>query len=214
VTAWAGALPVSQAARLLDRHRRLAAALCAAGAVGAAVSVLAPAPPPTTVVLAAAAELPAGHAIALTDLRPLALPAAAVPSGALRPGAEVVGRAVALPIRLGEVLTDVRLAGSPLLLSVTAGGLVGAPVRIADAAAVALLRAGDHVDVLGASVTQQAAALLASNVLVVSVPDRAEAATNPGVDAGALVVLATTTETSRRLAQAAITSRLSLVLRG
>lgn len=214
MNAWMRKLPVRQAARLLDRHRRLVAALCAAGAVGAALAVLAPAPPPTTVVLAAAADLPAGHAIALTDLRSLALPAAAVPSGALLPGAEVVGAAVALPMRRGEVLTDVRLAGSPLLTAVTAGGLVGAPVRIADAAAVALLRAGDRVDVLGASDTQQVAAVLAGNVLVVSVPDQAEAAANTGLDAGALVVLATTPETSQRLAQAAIASRLSVVLRG
>lgn len=214
MTGWPRKLPVRQAARLLDRHRRLVAALCAAAAVGAALAVLAPAPQPTTIVLAAATDLAAGHALTQADLRALALPPAAVPAGALRPGAPAVGRSVALPVRRGEVLTDVRFAGSALLAAVTAGGLVGAPVRIGDAAAVALLRAGDRVDVLGASDAQSAAAVLAGNVLVVSVPAGADGQRDPGLETGALVVLATTPETSRRLAQAAIASRLSVVLRG
>ncbi|MEP7055799.1 MAG: SAF domain-containing protein [Actinomycetota bacterium] len=202
------------AARLLDRHRRLVAALCAAAAVGAMLSVLAPKPAPTETVLTASTDLAAGHALTLRDLRTLALPPAAVPAGALRPGADVIGRAIALPVRRGEVLTDVRLAGSALLTAVTTGGLVGTPVRIADAAAVALLRAGDHVDVLGATEGQQVAAVLASDVLVVSAPDRSPGATDVGLESGALVVLATTPENSRRLAQAAIGARLSIVLRG
>lgn len=206
-------LPVRQARTLLDRHRRLTAAICAAAAVGAALSVLAPAPAPTSVVLAASADLAAGHTLEAGDLFALSLPPAAVPSQALTPSADFAGRELALPVRRGEVLTDVRLAGSALLRAVTEGGLVGAPVRIADAAAVALLHAGDRVDILGASETQRAAAVLAGNVLVVSVPHQTEGMGGSGADAGALVVLATTPETSLRLAQAAITARLSVVLR-
>lgn len=207
-------LPLREAARLLDRHRRLVAALCAAAAVAAGLAAVAPAPPPTTVVLAAGADLAAGHAIRPADLQAVALPPAAVPSGALRPGARVAGRSVALPVRRGEVLTDVRLVGSPLLSAVTAGGLVGAPVRIADGAAVALLRPGDRVDVLGASDAQPAAAVLAGNVLVVSVPAARDGQGDPGVESGGLVVLATTPATAQGLARAAISSRLSVVLRG
>lgn len=206
-------LPVRQAKTLLDRHRRLTAAICAAAAVGAALSVLAPAPAPTSVVLAASADLAAGHSLEADDLFALSLPPAAVPSQALTPGADFAGRELALPVRRGEVLTDVRLAGSALLRAVTDGGLVGAPVRIADAAAVALLHAGDRVDILGASDTQPSAAVLAGNVLVVSVPHEAEGLGGSGADAGALVVLATTPATSLRLAHAAITARLSVVLR-
>lgn len=177
------------------------------------MSVLAPAAPPRAWVLAASADLPAGHALARSDLTSLALPTAAVPSGAYGPATAVLGRSLSLPMRRGEIVTDVRLAGSPLLTAVTTGGLVGAPVRIADAAAVTLLRAGDHIDVLGANDVAPAAALLASNVLVVSVPDRSQGAPNTGLDSGALVVLATTPEISLRLAHAAIGSRLSVVLR-
>ena len=177
------------------------------------MSVLAPAPPPRVWVLTAAADLPAGHALARSDLRSLALPPAAVPFGAYGPATQIFGRSLSLPMRRGEIVTDVRLAGSPLLAAVASGGLVGTPVRIADAAAVTLLSAGDHIDVLGANDVAPTAALLAGNVLVVSVPDRSQGAANTGLDAGALVVLATTPEISLRLAHAAISSRLSVVLR-
>lgn len=206
-------VPLRRASTVLDRHRRLVAALCAAGAVGSALSILAPAPAPSSLVLAATADLPAGHTLRESDLREQALPPDAVPGHALLPGADLAGRALSLPVRRGEVLTDVRLRGSALLAAATAGGLVGAPVRLADADAAALLHAGDRVDVLGASESSAAAAVLAHNVLVVSVPGGPGGARSGGFDGGALVVLATTPETSLRLAQAAIVSRLSVVLR-
>lgn len=209
MTGWRRRLAV--ATRFIDRHRRSVAALCAAGMVGSLAPLLAPPAAPSTLVLTAAGELPAGHVLTAADLRPVGLPPGVVPAAALRPGEDVVGRAVALPVRSGEVLTDVRLAGSALMAGVTAGGLVGAPVRIADAATAGLLHAGDRVDVLGASDTQGAAAVLAGNALVVSVPGRSD---DDGFDAGALVVLATSPETAQRLAQAAVRSRLSVVLRG
>ncbi|MDQ1708839.1 MAG: pilus assembly protein CpaB [Frankiaceae bacterium] len=199
--------------RLLDRHRRLAAALCAAGSIGAAMSVVAPPPPRTTAVLAAARDLPAGHPLTATDVTSLALPPGAVPAGALTTADQAVGRSAALPVRRGEVLTDVRLSGSALLADVTAGALVAAPVRIADPAAVALLRAGDRVDVLGAHEGLDQAAVVAADVLVVAVPDPAAARDSPALEGGALVVVVTSAETSRRLAQAAVVSRLSVVLR-
>jgi hypothetical protein len=57
------------------------------------------------------------------------------------------------------------------------------------------------------------ARLLASAVRVVTVPRAAEAATAVTGD-GALVVLATSATTAARLAGAAVTDRLSVVLRG
>ncbi len=198
----------------INRFRRPLAALCAAGAVLAALNVLAPGPAATTAVLAAARDLPAGHVLGIDDLHRLDLPPAVVPAGVLRPGASVLGRAVALPVRRGEALTDVRLVGASLLAAVGERGLVGAPVRIADAAAVALLSPGDRVDVLGSTDTATQARVVASDVVVVTVPgggpdDRADP-----LEGGALVVLATTPATAQALAHAATTARLSVVLRG
>jgi Flp pilus assembly protein CpaB len=130
-------------------RRRPLAALLAGLAVLVALSAVRPAAAPTVTVLAAARDLTAGAPLAVADLRPLALPAAAVPAGALRPGAAVLGRLVAGPVRAGEPLTDVRLLG-PALLAAFGRGLVAVPVRFADAGAVALLHAGDRIDVLTA----------------------------------------------------------------
>jgi Flp pilus assembly protein CpaB len=141
--------------RAVAARRQLVSALLAGLAVLAALSAVRPAAPPSVDVLAAARDLAAGSALALPDLRTVALPRAAVPAGALRPGAAVLGRLVAGPVRQGEPLTDVRLLGPALLAAVgraadRATDMVAVPVRFADAGAAALLRPGDRIDVLAA----------------------------------------------------------------
>lgn len=215
--------------RALAARRRLVAAVLAGLAVLSALSVLRPAGPPTESVLAAARDLAPGVALTLADLRPVALPAAAVPAGALRPGAAVLGRIVAGPVRSGEPLTDVRLVGDALAAAL-APGAVAVPVRFADAGAVALLRAGDRIDVLAAAddptgldptavdadppgprppPTAPVARVVASDVVVLVVP----AADPAGVSDGALVVVACPPAVARVLAAAAATARLSPALR-
>jgi Flp pilus assembly protein CpaB len=204
--------------RLVAAHRRLVAGLLAGLAVLAAVSAARPAPPPTVPVLAAARDLAAGVALAADDLRSVALPPPAVPSGALRPGAAVLGRVVAGPVRRGEPLTDVRLLG-PALLAAVGAGAVAVPLRFADAGVVALLRPGDRVDVLASPVTPgdpsaragpvPEARVVASDVAVLLV-----APADPATPAdGALVVLACAPSVARVLAAAGATDRLSPVLR-
>ncbi|WUE60375.1 hypothetical protein OG250_25185 [Streptomyces sp. NBC_00487] len=85
---------------------------------------------------------------------------------------------------------------------------VTAPVRIADAAAVRLLRPGDRVDVIAAeeSATGGAARIVARGARVVKVP--AASAT----ESGALVVLTVPRRTAARLAGAGATSRLAVTL--
>ena len=112
-----------------------------------------------------------------------------------------------------------RLAGAGPLAS-SDDNTVSVPVRIADAEAVALLRPGDVVDVLGAAPSIDgsggtSARLLASAVRVLTVPrtDSGSGLGELGGD-GALVLVTTTATTATRLAGAAVTDRLSLVLRG
>jgi pilus assembly protein CpaB len=93
-------------------------------------------------------------------------------------------------------------------------------VRIADAASVRLVQAGDVVDVLAAGAGADGSAtaearLVAAGVPVVTIPPTGGSALGAtDVGQGALVVVVTSSETAARLAAAAVTDRLSLVIRG
>ncbi|WP_212912450.1 hypothetical protein [Streptomyces sp. TS71-3] len=90
--------------------------------------------------------------------------------------------------------------------------LVTAPVRIADAEAVRLLRPGDRVDVIAAdapgSDRGQQPQVVAEGARVVEVPEPAEG----GMGTGALVVLSVPRPTATRLAGAGATARLAVTL--
>jgi len=185
---------------LARRRRVVAVGLAVLGALGLVGSVR---PPPgrTVPVLAAARDLAGGVPLRAADLATVRLPAAAVPSGAVR---AAVGRLPAGPVRRGEPLTDARLLG-PGLLAGYGPGLVAAPVRIADADAVALLRPGERIDVLAG------ARVVAAAVPVAAVP-RASGADAVGRD-GALVVVAVRPEVAGELAEGEVDSRLSVTIR-
>ena len=115
------------------------------------------------------------------------------------------------------MLTDVRLAG-PGALRGLAAGTVAAPVRIADAESAALLRPGDVVDLLAAAAVPDGATgearLVASGVRVLLAPRPQRSGLAAGLGNGALLLVATSFSTAARLAAAAVTDRLSVVLRG
>ncbi len=204
-----------RSSRLIFRHRRVVAALLAAMAVAFAVSAVAPTPPARVSVLAATRDLPAGVALSTDDVGPRDVPPELVPAGALRPGDDVAGRLIAGPVDRGELLTARRLVSPSLLHGLTAEA-VATPVRIADAGSVRLLRSGDSIDVLAAGEGGDAAPgpadVVAEGVRVLAVPTEEE----PGAartDGGGLVVLATTPAQAAVLASAAVSARLSIVLR-
>jgi Flp pilus assembly protein CpaB len=179
----------------------------AAAAVASALSVVAPAPRPVGVVVGAARDLPAGTELVDGDLTELHLPVEAVPAGALRSTGEAAGRLLAGPVRRGEPLTDVRLLGAGL---VPEGEHVAVPVRVADPAVGHLVRPGDRVDVLAAATDGGTPArTVVGDVAVLAVPDLPD-----DLAEGALVVVAATSGAAARLASAAVTSRLSLAVRG
>ncbi|GGZ14140.1 hypothetical protein [Streptomyces avidinii] len=85
--------------------------------------------------------------------------------------------------------------------------MVSAPVRIADAATVRLLRPGDLVDVVAAERTGPPR-VVAAGARVAEVPDP-----DKGVaDGGALVVLSVPRDTARVLVGAGATTRLAVTL--
>lgn len=165
-----------------------------------------------TPVLVAARDLSPGRTLGGGDVRLRTVPRELVPKGALRGTAPAVGRTAAGPVRAGEVLTDVRLLGPGLTVAVGGTGAVAAPVRFADAGAVALLRPADRLDVV-ATATEQGSArathTVAADVQVLSVPP---ARSGDPAD-GALVVLAASPHQARGLAHAEVSSRLSFTVR-
>ena len=194
--------------RLVRRHRALVAGLLTAAAVVTALPVLAPSSGPVVRVVAAARDLAPGSPLTSQDLTTVSLPESVAPEGSVLELDDAVGRAVTSAVRRGEPLTDVRLLGSGLLQT---AGLVAAPVRLADTATVALLHAGDRVDVLAAPTSSDSAATsavtVARGVEVLAVPGGED-----GDGDGVLVVLAATPATAARLAAAAVGARLSVTL--
>ncbi len=74
----------------------------------------------------------------------------AVPAGALSAVGDALGRHPVGPVRAGEVLTDVRLVGPEAArAAVGVPDAAGVPLRLADPAVAALVRAGALVDVVG-----------------------------------------------------------------
>jgi Flp pilus assembly protein CpaB len=194
--------------RFARRHRALLAGLLTAAAVLSVLPLLAPTAGPVVRVVAAARDLAPGTPLTEDDLTVVALPRSLAPDGSVLDATTAVGRAVTSAVRRGEPLTDVRLLGSGLLQT---AGLVAAPVRLADTATVALLHAGDRVDVLAAPTSADSpagsAVTVAHGVLVLAVPGGED--TNAE---GGLVVLAATPTTAARLAAAAVGSRLSVTV--
>ncbi|MFE9578602.1 SAF domain-containing protein [Nocardia sp. NPDC006044] len=118
----------------------LAAALFLRGDPGAA----------RTPVVVAGHDLEPGHVLAANDLRSAPRESTALPDGAVRDPAEVVGATLTGAMRTGEVFTDIRVVG-PRLAAVATGARDAriVPIRPADTAVAEILRAGDRVDVVG-----------------------------------------------------------------
>jgi pilus assembly protein CpaB len=237
--------------RAVSWHRRLLAAGLAAASMAVALHLVEPTPPPTTTVLTVARDLPGGAQLTTADVREVALPRDLVPTGVLTPDDPGVGRMLAGPVRAGTPLTDVDLAG-PALLRGQGADLVAAPVRVADAGALALVRVGDRIDLLAAETDAETADAPARFVVrgarVVVLPGSGRGLRDGGGDLevpdasvggvpedllsgsstlgagdvasaglggdGGLLVVAVPPEVAADLARAAVTARLSLVLRG
>jgi len=191
---------------VLARRRPLAAG-CAAVAVLAGVHAARPPAAPTVAVTVAARDLASGTVLGHDDLVTRRYPAGNAPAGS-DPGA--LGRTLAAPVRAGEPVTDVRLVAPTLVAGYP--GRVALPVRIADADAVALLRAGDRIGLVAADPRRGTASYVAIDVPVLSLPAPAEPDSPAAGLTGRLVVVAALPEDVDRIAGAASTEVLSVVI--
>ncbi|GAA2060707.1 hypothetical protein GCM10009801_02470 [Streptomyces albiaxialis] len=88
---------------------------------------------------------------------------------------------------------------------------VTAPVRIADAETVRLLRPGDRIDVLASGSASGPARVVARSVRVADVPKSGDTVSGDGAE-GALIVVTVPRRTASALAGAAAASRLAVTL--
>jgi pilus assembly protein CpaB len=157
---------------------------------------------PTVPVVVATGDLPAGTALGSGDLAVARWPVDVVPDGVLAAPGELTGRTLAGALRAGEPVTDVRLVG-PGLTTLLTGGEQSVPIRLADLAVAAALRAGDRVDVLATEDGAAVAEVVASAALVLVAPS--------GADDGA-VWLAASPDTAARLAAALTRATITVSL--
>jgi pilus assembly protein CpaB len=183
--------------------------------VGALVLALRSPPPAdagvaTAPVVVAVTDLTAGTALTEADLKVSQLPVDAAPAGRAEDPATLLGRRLAAAVRAGEPVTDVRFVG-PGLTSGLPDGQVAAPVRLADLAVTALVRAGDRVDVLATAPDASTAEVVTAGALVLAASGPVEDAASAPEDAG-LLVLAVDSDTAARLAAVATTATLTVSL--
>ncbi|MDZ7915920.1 MAG: SAF domain-containing protein [Rhodococcus sp. (in: high G+C Gram-positive bacteria)] len=143
----------------------------------------------TAAVVVSSRDLTPGQVIANSDVEIREIDSKHLPDGVVSDTDLVVGRTVAGPIRSGETVTDVRVLSPRLAgLSVGTDDARIVPVRLADAAVADILRSGDVVDVL--TVGPDTPRPDTPNE---SIPDK----TPQILAAGAVVALATTSESTR-----------------
>ncbi|MGZ4782105.1 MAG: Flp pilus assembly protein CpaB [Oryzihumus sp.] len=184
------------------RARRVLAALLVGLAVWLTLGAVQPRPAPTGVpVVVAAHDLAAGQALTGADLRVARWAPDTRPAGSVAEVAGLVGRRVSAPVTASEALTPSRLHG-PGLLTGLAADQVATHVSVPDARVAALLRPGDHVDVIdNGSGTRIGVDLL----VLATDPADAGSSSWTGVGSGAPapgVVLAVTPEQASALARA------------
>jgi Flp pilus assembly protein CpaB len=213
-------VPLRRIWRLVDdrahRHRRIIAAALTALAVVAGLRVLQPTPPATVTVVTAAHDLRAGTVLGPLDLRRTRVPQSLVPHGTPTSTTALVGRTVATPQRAGTPLTDLSVV-RPALATRYGPRLLAAPVRIADPAAVALVRPGDRVTVFAATGrTTSYAAVVVADAPVITVPPTGDPTVSGSsvTPDGAVVVLAVTTDQASALTGAAARAPLAIALDG
>ncbi len=190
--------------------RRLAAAVLVAVAVVLAVAGAASPSVAGVPVVLARRDLAPGAPLGPDDVGVASRPPEGVPVGALGDVGDALGRQPVGPVRAGEVLTDVRLVGTEAArAAVGVPDAAGVPLRLADPAVAALVRAGALVDVVGgAGAGGGDGVVLARGARVLTVlPGEERTASAP------LVLVALPGPDAARVAAATVGQEVTLTLR-
>lgn len=205
-------LPVDRLRRRLLIHRRGLAALCAAGAVVATVSILRPPEPAAVPLWTAARDLASGTVLSPADLRRTAFDPGSVPAAPAVRREDLLGRTLALPLGEGEVLTATKVVSDDLLTGFP--GLAALPVRIPDGDVVGLLEVGDRIDLVASDLHgDQPPQQLLTAAPVLAVPGPA-ATDSSGTLVGRLVLLGVPAAQAPRIAAASTSLFLTVIWKG
>ncbi|MGH3977946.1 MAG: SAF domain-containing protein, partial [Pseudonocardiaceae bacterium] len=137
------------------------------------------------------------------------LPAGAVPDGALTGVDRAAGRMLAAPLRRGEPITDVRLAGAQLARVAAADpDAVSVPLRLSDPDVAALLHPGATVDVVTLGERQDQPVVLGRGATVLAVLDAATSS-----EEGRLVLVALEPDAATRVAGASLSQAVTVTVR-
>lgn len=202
-TAWRG----GGWARMVLLRRAVAGLLIILAAVLALSPAVGSAPGATVVV--AARDLAPGTVLGRGALTERTLPADAVPDGAVARVGSAAGRMLVAPLRRGEPLTDVRLAGAELARVAAADpGAVSVPLRLSDPDVAALLHPGATVDVVTLGERQDKPVVLARGATVLAVVDAGGSAAE-----GRLVLVALEPDAATRVAGASLSGDVTVTVR-
>jgi len=185
------------------------AVVAAIAAVLTGISAAAPNGPPALRVVRATTELASGAVVVAQDIALSEVVEDALPRGAMVDQAAVIGRRVVGPVAEGQVLTSLHLLAGDASV---ASGHVVAPLRIADPDVATLLQPGSRIDVIAADPDGGAATVAATNVKVLTIPPPASDQSDRTATEGALILVEVDQKTATLLAQAAATTRISLVV--
>lgn len=173
---------------------------------------------PPIAVVAAVAHVPRGSVLTETVLEVVTLPSRFAPPGAIRDLARATGRIVVADIAAGEVVTQLRLAGSR---SGPTASLVGAGMRAVEipVASAVGVQPGDLVDVIATFGGGGAHTEVAGEAIEVLAVDRAGGGASFGgttapTQGGIGLVLLVSPTDAERLAFASAFATLSVAVRG
>ncbi|MCZ4498477.1 MAG: hypothetical protein JWQ74_1030 [Marmoricola sp.] len=195
--------------RRLLIHRRGLAAACAAAVVWLVIDAASATPAPLVPLWTAAHDLPSGTVLRAGDFRRTGFAPGSVPAEHAADLRAVVGRTLVVPLGTGDVVAETQVMGNARLAGYP--GRVAVALRIPDPDAVALLRAGDRVDLVASDPQQgKAPEHLVTDAAVLTVP-RATSAVSGSVLSGRLVVFAVPAADADHVAAAGSTMFLTVI---
>lgn len=163
---------------------------------------------PGTPIVVAARDLTPGTVLRAGDVRLAPLPSGAVPDGAVRAVPGAAGRMLAAPVRRGEPITDVRLAGAQLARVAAADPrAVSVPLRLSDPDVAALLHPGATVDVVSLGQRQDEPVVLGRGATVLAVLDAGGSTSE-----GRLVLVALEPDAATRVAAASLSQAVTVTV--
>jgi pilus assembly protein CpaB len=165
---------------------------------------------PGDAVVVAVRDLSPGTVVEASQLTMRLLPVDAIPDGATKAPAAVLGRTLAAPVRRGEILTDVRLTGPDLARSVSNNPeMVSVPLRLADPDVATLLHAGATVDVVTVGPQQGEPVMLARGARVLAI---LQPSSRTGERDGKLVLIGLDSVAATRVAATSISHDLTVTV--